>query len=49
MQLLSTERTDRKSDLLSLQDTNSQLQRNFQSEQQAAEGKIKIFFFGCWS
>lgn len=45
MQLLSTERADRKNDLLSLQDTNSQLQRNLQSEQQAAEGKIQIIFF----
>lgn len=48
MQLLSTERADRKNDLLSLQDTNSQLERSLQSEQQAAGGKIHIYFFsGC--
>lgn len=44
MQLLSTERADKKNDQLSLQDTISQLQRNLESEQQAAEGKIQIFF-----
>lgn len=44
MQLLSTERADRKNDLLSLQDTNSQLERSLQSEQQAAGGKIQISF-----
>lgn len=50
MQLLSTERADRKNDLLSLQDTNSQLERSLQYEQQAAGGKIQIFylfFLGC--
>lgn len=39
MQLLITERADRKNDQLSLQDTISQLQQNLLSEQQAAEGK----------
>lgn len=43
MQLLSTERADRKNDQLSLQDTISQLQRNLLSEQQAAEGKMSYF------
>lgn len=47
MQLLSTERADRKNDQLSLQDTISQLQQNLLSEQQAAEGKNELFFKGA--
>lgn len=43
MQLLSSEKADRKTDQLCLEDTISQLQRNLQSKEQAAEGKIQIY------
>lgn len=43
MKLLSTERADRNNELLTLQDTITQLQQKLQSEQQAAEGKVLMF------